>query len=121
MMMAVGCIQAQRCHTNTCPVGVTTQDPKRMRALVIPDKAQRVHRFQEATVAQAVQMIASMGLDGPHQLHPHHVMRRVDHTITRSYADLYDWLAPGELLTDPPEDWALDWQRADADTFAAGH
>ena len=27
MMMAVGCIQAQRCHTNTCPVGVATQDP----------------------------------------------------------------------------------------------
>jgi glutamate synthase domain-containing protein 2 len=119
MMMAVGCIQAQRCHTNTCPVGVTTQDPKRMRALVIPDKAERVHRFQEATVAQAVQMIASMGLEGPHQLQPLHVMRRVDHTVTRSYAELYDWLAPGELLTDPPADWALDWQRADADTFAA--
>jgi len=118
MMMAVGCIQAQRCHTNTCPVGVTTQDPKRMRALVVPDKAERVHRFQQATVAQAVQMIASMGLDGPHQLHPGHVMRRVDHTVTRSYAELYDWLAPGELLTDPPQDWVLDWQRADADTFA---
>jgi len=27
MMMAVGCIQAQTCHTNTCPVGVATQDP----------------------------------------------------------------------------------------------
>ena len=27
MMFAVGCIQAQRCHTNPCPVGVTTQDP----------------------------------------------------------------------------------------------
>ena len=29
MMMAVGCIQAQQCHTNTCPVGVATQDPRR--------------------------------------------------------------------------------------------
>ena len=33
MMFAVGCIQAQKCHTNHCPVGVTTQDPWRTRAL----------------------------------------------------------------------------------------
>ena len=38
-MFAVGCIQSQRCHTNKCPVGVTTQDPKLQRAIVVPDKA----------------------------------------------------------------------------------
>ena len=65
MMMAVGCIQAQTCHTNTCPVGVATQDPRRMRALDVPDKTERVQRYQEATVAQAMQVMASMGLDGP--------------------------------------------------------
>jgi hypothetical protein len=32
-MFAVGCIQSQRCHTNKCPVGVATQDPKLQRAL----------------------------------------------------------------------------------------
>ena len=48
MMMAVGCIQAQRCHTNRCPVGVTTQDPKRARALVVPEKSDRVERYQHA-------------------------------------------------------------------------
>jgi glutamate synthase domain-containing protein 2 len=26
-MFAVGCIQSQTCHTDTCPVGVATQDP----------------------------------------------------------------------------------------------
>ena len=51
MMMAVGCIQAQVCHTNKCPVGVTTQDPRRARALDVADKTPRVQRFQEATVA----------------------------------------------------------------------
>ena len=34
-MFAVGCIQSQRCHTNKCPVGVTTQDPKLQRALIV--------------------------------------------------------------------------------------
>lgn len=47
MMMAVGCIQAQKCHTNRCPVGVTTQDPRRARALDVPDKSVRVRQFQE--------------------------------------------------------------------------
>ncbi|MGH3438378.1 MAG: FMN-binding glutamate synthase family protein, partial [Sciscionella sp.] len=46
MMFAVGCIQAQRCHTNTCPVGVATQDPRRANALNVDDKSQRVYRFQ---------------------------------------------------------------------------
>ncbi len=45
MMMAVGCIQAQTCHTNTCPVGVATQDPKRTRALDVPSKTLRVDQL----------------------------------------------------------------------------
>ena len=48
MMMAVGCIQSQECHLNTCPVGVATQDPKRARALDVPDKTERVTRYQKA-------------------------------------------------------------------------
>ena len=87
MMMAVGCIQAQRCHTNTCPVGVTTQDPKRARALDVGDKSLRVQRFQDATVRQASQLIASMGLAEPrpadaavaattHRPHDHEDVRR---------------------------------------------
>ena len=36
-MFALGCIQAQHCHTGACPTGVTTQDPLRQQALVVPD------------------------------------------------------------------------------------
>ncbi|WP_249012047.1 FMN-binding glutamate synthase family protein [Conexibacter sp. DBS9H8] len=118
MMMAVGCIQSQRCHTNQCPVGVATQDPARSRALDVADKSERVHRYQRATVAEAQRLIASMGLPGPTAVGPHQLMRRVDHIRAASYAELYRWLEPGELLTDPPEAWASDWSRADPDTFA---
>ncbi|MCW2496197.1 FMN-binding glutamate synthase family protein [Jatrophihabitans sp.] len=117
MMMAVGCIQAQKCHTNECPVGVATQDERRARALVVPDKSVRVKQFQEATVSEAQRIIASMGLDGPTALHPAMLMRRVDHIRTASYAELYDWLQPGELLADPREDWAVDWAAASPDSF----
>jgi glutamate synthase domain-containing protein 2 len=118
MMMAAGCIQAQQCHTNKCPVGVATQDPRRARALDVGDKSERVFRYQQATVAQAQLMIASMGLAGPHQLHPGLLFRRIDHVRTASYAELYDWLSPGELLAEPPPDWADDWAASSPDTFA---
>ena len=118
MMMAVGCIQSQRCHTNQCPVGVATQDPRRARALDVPDKAERVFRYQSAVVKEAVRIMASMGLSSPAQLTPHMLMRRVDHATVRSYAELYRWLEPGELLAEPPADWAADWALADPDSFA---
>ncbi|CAO5238114.1 hypothetical protein FAGKG844_230068 [Frankia sp. AgKG'84/4] len=117
MMMAVGCIQAQRCHTNTCPTGVATQDPRRARALDVDDKGERVFRYQRATVATAVQVMASLGCASPGELHPGMLMRRVTHTETRSYAELYPWLEPGELLAEPPADWAIDWNSADPDRF----
>jgi len=119
MMMAVGCIQAQKCHTNHCPVGVATQDPKRYRALDVPDKAVRVQRFQSATVAEAQQLIAAMGLTGPHELRPEMVQRRVSQRKTSTYAELYHYLRPGELLAEPVQGWDEDWQAADPDTFRA--
>jgi len=117
MMMAVGCIQAQRCHTNTCPVGVTTQDPRRARALVVPDKALRVQRYQQGTVAQALQIMAAMGLDGPQDLRPRMLQRRVDHVTTVGYDQVFDWLEPGQLLAEAPKEWAHDWSLADPDRF----
>ena len=45
------------------------------------------------------------------------LMRRIDHVHTDSYAQLYDWLEPKQLLSDPPNDWAADWAASSADTF----
>ena len=45
LMIAVGCIQAQKCHTNQCPVGVATTDPKLMNALVVEEKRYRVANY----------------------------------------------------------------------------
>lgn len=120
MMMAVGCIQAQLCHTNTCPVGVATQDPKRMRALHVPDKAERVYHYQQHCVAQAMQVMASMGVRGPGQLAPHMLRRRVSEQEVRSYAEMFHHLRPGELLESPPAGtWARDWALANPDHFVA--
>lgn len=44
-MMAVGCIQAQRCHTGHCPTGVATQHPWLVRGLVPTSKAARLANY----------------------------------------------------------------------------
>lgn len=117
MMMATGCIQAQICHTNRCPVGVTTQNPRLMRAVDVEDKGNRVHNYHKLTVAEAGQIMASMGVSNPEQLNQRMLRRRVDHLTTSSYAAIFNWLRPSELLEDPPRGWAVDWKEADADHF----
>ncbi|WP_441293943.1 glutamate synthase-related protein [Arsenicicoccus sp. oral taxon 190] len=117
MMMAAGCIQAQLCHTDKCPVGVATQDRRRGRALDVGDKSERVQRYQEATVQGALQLMAAMGVTDPGQLQPHMLRRVVSETETRSYAEIHEWLAPGQLLDEVPQTWRADWELASADTF----
>ena len=117
MMFAVGCIQALKCNTNHCPTGVATQDPGRAGALDVPNKAIRVFNFQRATVASAAQIVASMGLSGFHELSPTMLNRRIEGQRTRTYAEIYEWLMPGELLEDAPESWRSDWIEASADEF----
>ena len=117
MMFAVGCIQAMKCHTNHCPTGVATQDAGLARALYVPDKIDRAANFQQGTVASAAQMVASMGLDSFAELEPSMLNRRIDSYRTGTYAEIYEWLMPGELLDCPPEAWLSDWIEASADEF----
>ncbi|MGV9701432.1 FMN-binding glutamate synthase family protein [Streptomyces sp. NPDC003483] len=117
MLFALGCRQAQRCHTNTCPSGVATQDPRRARVLDVADKSVRVHRYQRATVRSATRIMAAMGVRHPGELTPDQLLRRTDPTTVRSYAELYTWLEPGVLLAEAPEDWERDWAAADPDSF----
>lgn len=117
MMRAVGCVGALRCHTGTCPTGVATQDPLRARALHVADKARRVRRYQRETVRDAVRIMAAMGIREPAELTPAHLVRRTRPGTVRSYAELYEWPAPGELLAGPPQSWEADWKAADPDSF----
>src|SRR3546814_3768069 len=78
-------LQSRSCHTNKCPTGVATQDPLRQRALVVPDKAERVAHFHRNTLKALAQMLAAAGLDNPDELAPHHVVRRISETETRLF------------------------------------
>ncbi len=98
MMMAVGCIQALKCNTNTCPVGVATQNERLMRGLYVPDKAQRVTNFHEQTVKSFMEMIAAMGLSHPDDINRSHVYRRVSTRKVAPYSELYPEVFDSEYL-----------------------
>lgn len=117
MMMAIGCIQAQLCDTNRCPTGITTQSEWRQRGLDVPTKAERVQNYQQATVAEAMRIMAAMGAHDPGALTPDMLRQNVSSSRSASYAELYEWLAPGELVDDAPESWAAAWALADPETF----
>ncbi len=120
-MFALGCIQAQACHTGFCPTGVTTQDAKRMRALVIPDKAERVYNFHQNTLKALKELLCAAGLNHPSELGPQHVVRRVSSNEVRSLATLHHWLKPGELHSSVPDHpvYQVFWESSRSDSFAA--
>ena len=118
-MFAVGCIQAQACHTGHCPTGVTSQDPLRQRAIVVPDKAERVKSFHANTVHALAELVAAAGLSHPLELRPHHFLRRVASDRVISFAEQYEMLAPGQLLDEPGSSRRFfeAWQMSRADSF----
>ena len=120
MMFSLGCIQARRCNTNHCPVGVATQDAARYQGLVVSDKAPRVHRYHRDTIHAFLELIASSGLESPDQIEASLVLRRIGPGEIKTFAEIYEYLPSGSLLDDasvPPE-WRDDWNRADATRFA---
>ena len=119
-MMALGCIQAQACHTGHCPTGVTTQDPGRQQALVVPDKATRVAQFHKNTMHALQEMVQAAGLQHPSEFSAHHIVRRINDNEVRLLSNLLLQVRPGALLDDLPHQnsvFRLYWPLAQADSF----
>ena len=119
-MFALGCIQAQACHTGHCPTGVTTQDALRQRALVPDDKAQRVYHFHRNTLKALGELVGAAGLTHPHQLKPHHIVRRISPNEVRLVSNIIRFVKPGELLGGDLSShpvYSTFWKMADARSF----
>ena len=118
-MFALGCIQSLSCHTDRCPTGIATQDPKRWGKLDVPDKASRVFEFHDNTLRALRDLLCAAGLEHPDQLGPEHILRRVSPTEVRSLRALYRYLEPGELLDGAPAHAVFRdfWKDARSDAF----
>jgi glutamate synthase domain-containing protein 2 len=72
-MFSLGCIQALRCHQNTCPTGVTTHNKRLQRALVVEEKYLRVANYANG-MNREIDMIAhSCGVRHARELRREHV------------------------------------------------
>jgi glutamate synthase domain-containing protein 2 len=126
-MFALGCIQAQACHTGHCPTGVTTQDAQRQQALHVPTKADRVFNFHQQTLHALLEMVQAAGLHHPSDISAHHIVRRLDDNQVRLLANLVPQMPDGGLLTSDVEAsldkqhnvFKIYWPRAQASSFAA--
>jgi glutamate synthase domain-containing protein 2 len=119
-MFAIGCIQAQACHTNRCPTGVATQDRLRQRALVVPDKAERVANFHRNTLRALADMAGAAGLDDPRMFLPHHFLQRDTSGEMLSGDEVWPYLPDGFLLAGERDrhGYLERWNRARADSFS---
>ena len=119
-MFALGCIQSQSCHTGHCPTGVTTQDPQRAQALVVPTKAERVFNFHESTLHALKELVQAAGLNDPSELTADHIVRRNAEGAVKLLANLLPFAKPGELLGggEPTQQvFRMYWPLAQASSF----
>jgi glutamate synthase domain-containing protein 2 len=118
-MFAIGCIQAQACHTNHCPTGVTTQDPWRQNALDPVSKAQRVANFHRNSLKALGDMTGAAGLDHPCKFQPHHLMMREKDRDMVTGQEVYPYMPEGFLLREDDDRFGYlsRWRRSSSASF----
>jgi glutamate synthase domain-containing protein 2 len=118
-MFSLGCIQGLACNTGNCPTGIATQDKERQKALVVPEKAERVKNFHHNTLHALQELLQAAGLNHPSELKAHHIMKRVSSTQTVPLSNLLNLVGEGELLKgeykyDVYKTW---WEKAKSTSF----
>lgn len=101
-MLAIGCIQAKKCHTGTCPTGVATQNRWLTRGLDPELKAERAANYIKTLRRDLHKVAQATGVEHPSLISPDAV-EIIDHqTVARTLAEVYGyqpgWGLPGDEL-----------------------
>lgn len=73
-MFSLGCIQALHCNTNKCPTGITTQDERLQKNLIIPHRAKRVASYADNMEYEVGMIAHSCGCKSPRELTREHLL-----------------------------------------------
>jgi len=113
MMLAMGCVQSLQCNKDTCPTGITTQNPALVKGLVVANKVHRVANYHRETIKSVAEIMAAAGLLNTEELNRSHIFRRISQTEMKSYEEIYPSITTGCLLTDSvPETFVNDLRLA---------
>jgi glutamate synthase domain-containing protein 2 len=88
-MFALGCIQALKCHKNTCPTGITTHDERLQAGLVVTQKDKRVANYAKGIVKEVEVIAHSVGVSEPRKLRRRHVRLVQPNGSSRPMDQLY--------------------------------
>lgn len=89
MMLALGCIQALRCHSNHCPVGITTNRKELTIGLDPATKALRVYNYHQETLKVVHSLLGAMGKAQPHEVQLSDIHQRQGDGGYKTFAEIY--------------------------------
>jgi len=118
MLFSIGCIQSRRCHTNTCPTGIATQNPELRYALNIDEKSKRVSHFHEETIQSFLQVLGATGLSHASELYPGIIHRRISRDKALTYDEIFPYLEENQIIDgNAPCLYQKFWNAASSDSF----
>ena len=89
MMFALGCVQALKCDSGHCPVGVATQDPSLYKGLSVTDKRVRVASYHRNTIKATIEMMEACGFRTLADIHPSKFITKIDAHQSKSFEEIY--------------------------------
>jgi glutamate synthase domain-containing protein 2 len=89
MMFSMGCIQALKCDSGHCPVGIATQTPSLYEGLSVTDKRVRVANFHRNTIKATVEMMEACGFKSLSDVHPSRFIQKMDAVQSKSFEEIY--------------------------------
>jgi len=97
MMLSLGCIQALECHKNTCPTGVTTNNERLMRGLVVKKKWKRVKNYHEEVIKDFLELLSATGCNNVKQLNRSYIYKQLNGKSV-SLEKLHEQAVKGQAL-----------------------
>jgi glutamate synthase (ferredoxin) len=91
MMISVGCIGAEKCHTNKCPVGVATTDTDHQKALVVDEKQWRVLNYVITLRNGLNSLAAASGLNNYTEFDRTHIVHKNQYGQVQTMADIFPY------------------------------
>ncbi len=90
-MLAIGCIQAQKCHTTHCPTGVATHSPRLTRGLDPADKSVRLDNYVRSLRHELIRLANAMGAAHPNEVDPAAIGMRLSANDVRPVRDIFGY------------------------------
>ena len=106
-LIVLGCVMMRKCNTNTCPMGVATQNPELRKHF--EGRAEYVVNFFTFLAEQVREYLAEMGVHSLKEIIGHTELIEVDTTNATDKQKTIDF---ARLLHKPETDKALYWDRS---------